>query len=84
MSYSAKQATNNWEYIKLACSGSFIMESQGDGHYELLVKDSVYVTPNVLDRTVNGVKVYSTNDLFVKHPAIDGLWRNYGRRDDRR
>lgn len=46
------------------------------------MKDSNYVTPCVTDRTVDGIRVYSSSDLFVKHPTKEGLWKIHGRSDD--
>lgn len=39
-------------------------------------------SPPVLNVEWDGRKGFCTNDLFVKHPSKEGLWKIVGRADD--
>ncbi|KAJ7763433.1 hypothetical protein B0H16DRAFT_1527845 [Mycena metata] len=50
--------------------------------YRLIVKKCATHTPAILNTMVDGVPALDTNDLLVRHPDNDKLWKVYGREDD--
>ncbi|KAJ7508328.1 hypothetical protein B0H11DRAFT_1704324, partial [Mycena galericulata] len=50
--------------------------------YRLIVKKCETHTPANLDTSFEGVPAFNTNDLFVRHPKNEKLWKLYGRQDD--
>jgi len=49
---------------------------------KLVLKETPYFKPNVINGTMNGNNVYRTNDLLQRHPRDPNLWRVFGRADD--
>ncbi|TCD65683.1 putative NRPS-like protein biosynthetic cluster [Steccherinum ochraceum] len=73
----------DWEYLRFD-TGNLKAHwvQQGDGTAELVVMPGHFITPTVLNTTVDGTPAYATSDLFVPHPIKPGLWRIFGRTDD--
>ena len=49
---------------------------------KLVLKETPYFKPNVINGTMNGNNVYRTSDLLQRHPRDPNLWRIVGRADD--
>ncbi|KAJ7618755.1 male sterility protein-domain-containing protein [Roridomyces roridus] len=50
--------------------------------HRLIVKKCATHHPAVLNTFVDGVPALDTNDLLVRHPTNEKLWKVYGRQDD--
>ncbi|KAL0569048.1 hypothetical protein V5O48_012925, partial [Marasmius crinis-equi] len=79
----AKTENNyDWNYFRFTDWSKNHWKPHGDNLYELVVVDSPYCTPSVINTQVDGIPAYATSDLFIPHPTKPGYWRIHGRADD--
>ncbi|KAG1900203.1 putative aminoadipate reductase [Suillus fuscotomentosus] len=69
-----------WDWLQFTPNAKTRWADQGDGTYEC----QILTTPmyRVSVENLPDVKGYTTSDLFIKHPTIEGLWKITGRKDD--
>ncbi|KAJ7758010.1 hypothetical protein B0H16DRAFT_1536490 [Mycena metata] len=76
--------TEGWDYFHLAphIDPVLVPLPELPDVYRLIVKKCATHTPAILNTMVDGVPALDTNDLLVRHPDNDKLWKVYGREDD--
>ncbi|KAG2103392.1 putative aminoadipate reductase [Suillus discolor] len=69
-----------WDWLQFTPNVKTRWVDQGDRTYEC----QILTTPlyGVSVENLPDVKGYTTSDLFIKHPTIEGLWKITGRKDD--
>ncbi|KAJ6576444.1 hypothetical protein DFH09DRAFT_1149378 [Mycena vulgaris] len=74
----------NWSYFHMSphLDPVFLPLADTPNVYRLVLKKCGTHTPAVLDTIHQGVPAFNTNDLLVRHPENEKLWRLYGRQDD--
>ncbi|KAJ6521257.1 hypothetical protein DFH09DRAFT_871257, partial [Mycena vulgaris] len=77
-------AKESWNYFQFSphIDPVFVPVADMPGVYRLIVRKCATHTPAILDTTVDGVPALDTNDLVVRHPDNENLWKLYGRHDD--
>ncbi|KAJ6500294.1 hypothetical protein DFH09DRAFT_944969 [Mycena vulgaris] len=77
-------AKESWNYFQFSphIDPVFVPVADMPGVYRLIVRKCATHTPAILDTTVDGVPALDTNDLVVRHPDNEKLWKLYGRHDD--
>ncbi|KAJ7640716.1 hypothetical protein DFH06DRAFT_1429524 [Mycena polygramma] len=73
-----------WDYFYLSSHAdlAFLPLENNLDVYHLVAKKCATHTPAVLDTTVDGVPAFKSNDLLLRHPLNDKLWKVFGRQDD--
>ncbi|KAJ6459713.1 hypothetical protein C8R47DRAFT_1028048 [Mycena vitilis] len=73
-----------WDYFYLSSHAdlAFLPLEDDPDVYHLVTKKCATHTPAVLDTTVDGVPAFKSNDLLLRHPLNDKLWKVFGRQDD--
>ncbi|KAG1779119.1 putative aminoadipate reductase [Suillus placidus] len=69
-----------WEWVRFGPNSKIRWTPQDDGTYECQVLTTP--THQVSVENLPDVKGYTTSDVFIKHPTIEGLWKIVGRIDD--
>ncbi|KAG2060872.1 putative aminoadipate reductase [Suillus hirtellus] len=69
-----------WEWVRFGPNSKIRWAPQDDGTYECQVL--TVPTHQVSVENLPDVKGYTTSDVFIKHPTIEGLWKIVGRLDD--
>ncbi|KAG0703313.1 putative aminoadipate reductase [Suillus ampliporus] len=69
-----------WDWVRFAPTSKIRWAPQNDGTYECQVLTTP--THQVSVENLPDVKGYTTSDVFIKHPTIEGLWTIVGRIDD--
>ncbi|KIJ29342.1 hypothetical protein M422DRAFT_269298 [Sphaerobolus stellatus SS14] len=82
----ARPPPEGWEWLRIAPKLDVVfvpVEPKNEGVFKLVVKANEFKTPAVINTAIDGVPAYDTNDLVVRHAQNEGLWKFYGRHDDR-
>ncbi|KAG1750096.1 putative aminoadipate reductase [Suillus lakei] len=69
-----------WDWVRFGPGSKIRWAPQDDGTYECQVLTTP--THQVSVENLPDVKGYTTSDVFIKHPTIEGLWKIVGRIDD--
>ncbi|KAG1835273.1 putative aminoadipate reductase [Suillus variegatus] len=69
-----------WEWVRFGPNSKIRWAPQDDGTYECQVL--TVPTHQVSVENIPDVEGYTTSDVFIKHPTIEGLWKIVGRLDD--
>ncbi|KAG2369146.1 hypothetical protein BDR07DRAFT_1477459 [Suillus spraguei] len=69
-----------WDWVRFGPSSKIRWTPQDDGTFECQVLTTS--THQVSVENLPDVKGYTTSDVFIKHPTIEGLWKIVGRIDD--
>ncbi|KAI7339422.1 acetyl-CoA synthetase-like protein [Hortaea werneckii] len=72
---------NDWDYFEWAKGSGAVMEDNGDGLYELVLKPEDVKYQGVF-HTFPDAEEWRTKDLLQPHPEKPGLWLYKGRKDD--
>ncbi|KAK0469076.1 acetyl-CoA synthetase-like protein [Desarmillaria tabescens] len=73
----------DWQYMKINPAFSLELVPEGDGTYEGIAVANFHTELSIINTKHGGKDAYATNDLFLPHPSLPGLWRLVGRKDDR-
>ncbi|OAX31791.1 putative aminoadipate reductase [Rhizopogon vinicolor AM-OR11-026] len=69
-----------WDWVRFGQDYKIRWVPQDDGTYECQVLTTP--THQVSVENLPDVKGYTTSDVFIKHPTVEGLWKIVGRIDD--
>lgn len=72
----------DWQYTRINPIFSLELVPEGDGTYEGIAVADFHTELSIMNTKYKGRDAYATNDLFLPHPSLPGLWRLVGRKDD--
>ncbi|KAK0223926.1 acetyl-CoA synthetase-like protein [Armillaria fumosa] len=72
----------DWQYTRINPIFSLELVPEGDGTYEGIAVADFHTELSIINTKYQGRDAYATNDLFLPHPSLLGLWRLVGRKDD--
>ncbi|SJL10486.1 uncharacterized protein ARMOST_13872 [Armillaria ostoyae] len=72
----------DWQYTMINPIFSLELVPEGDGTYEGIAVANFHTELSIINTKHRGRDAYATNDLFLPHPSLPGLWRLVGRKDD--
>ncbi|KAK0205437.1 acetyl-CoA synthetase-like protein [Desarmillaria ectypa] len=73
----------DWQYMMINPAFSLELVPEGDGTYEGIAVADFHTELSIINTKYRGRDTYATNDLFLPHSSLPGLWRLVGRKDDR-
>ncbi|KAG7442861.1 acetyl-CoA synthetase-like protein [Guyanagaster necrorhizus] len=73
----------DWQYMMINPTFTLELVPEGDGTYEGIAVANFHTELSIINTKHKGRNAYATNDLFLPHPSVPGLWRLVGRKDDR-
>jgi acyl-coenzyme A synthetase/AMP-(fatty) acid ligase len=73
---------DQWSYLRPHPAANIIMEKRGGNVHEAVLHRNTegYIQP--IFRIHTDLNEYASGDLWVPHPVVPDLWKNYGRADD--
>ncbi|TEB21758.1 acetyl-CoA synthetase-like protein [Coprinellus micaceus] len=82
--FLTKPPDAGWEYFKLSphTSPELVQQEGDEDLFRLFFKASPTHHPAILDCERDGVPVYDTKDILVRHPMEKNLFKIHGRADD--
>jgi thioester reductase-like protein len=72
----------DFDYFEWSPRTGFVMEPQGDGTYELVIRRGPEPRVQAVFYNFPELDVWHTKDLFTRHPTKPDLWKYNGRKDD--